>query len=124
MALHGQEPLWSTMAQRTSRARFDLLKGSDTFRQDAMAALSSPRSTHETEGMRLIRAGWNTVCRLCLAPLLESLIAVDRLLFVRASLDVPVKGGKNRGLAALIPLFDPALSPRNFVVVGLRDSML
>eukprot|EP01050_Picozoa_sp_SAG11_P058236 SAG11_NODE_37105_length_258_cov_0.968553_1_plen_73_part_10 len=42
--------------------------------------------------------------RLCLAPLLESLIAVDRLLFIRSALDEPTASGSRGGIAALIPL--------------------
>jgi len=51
------------------------------------------------------------VLRLLLAPLWEALILLDRLLFLTE------KGYP----AALIPLFDPSISPRNYALVAFKD---
>ena len=50
------------------------------------------------------------VLRLLLAPLWEALILLDRLLFLRE------RGHRS----ALVPIFDPLLSPRNYAVVGVK----
>ena len=50
------------------------------------------------------------VLRLLLAPLWEELILLDRLLFLNE------RGHE----AALLPLFDPLLSPRNYAIVGVK----
>jgi hypothetical protein len=66
--------------------------------------------------------------RLCLAPILESVLLTDRLLYLmeqhqkQQGLRVSDEG-QDDGCAAdtaLLPLFDPAISPRNFVLVGRR----
>jgi hypothetical protein len=50
------------------------------------------------------------VLRLLLAPLSEALLLLDRLLYLR-------EGGHH---AALVPLFDPALSPRSYALVAVK----
>jgi len=49
--------------------------------------------------------------RLAMAPAIESLLLLDRLLFLRELPDVQ---------AAIIPAFDPSTSPRNFVIAARR----
>jgi hypothetical protein len=49
--------------------------------------------------------------RLAMAPAIESLLLLDRLLFLREQPGVA---------AAAIPLFDPRVSPRNFVLAAYR----
>ncbi|KAL1530393.1 hypothetical protein AB1Y20_001300 [Prymnesium parvum] len=52
------------------------------------------------------------VLRLLIAPLWEALILLDRLMFLR-----------ERGHpSALIPIFDPLLSPRNYALVAVRNT--
>ena len=46
--------------------------------------------------------------RAVLAPLVEAMLLLDRMLFLEEC----------GASAALLPLFDPAISPRSFVVVG------
>ena len=53
--------------------------------------------------------------RLCLAPLLESMLLVDRLQFLEEAGD----GGGGHD-TALLPIFEPSLSPRNFVLTARR----
>ena len=76
--------------------------------------------------------------RLCLAPLLESIILVDRLQFlVEQDRDTPAaradtesrdaeradtETGTGRQDCALLPIFDPSVSPRNFVLVARKTS--
>ena len=55
------------------------------------------------------------ILRLCLAPVLESLLLIDRLLFLNEQHE-----GEGGGDTALLPLFDPWISPRNFVLIGRR----
>ena len=50
------------------------------------------------------------VLRQLLAPLWEALILLDRLLYLR----------ELGHASALVPLFDPHLSPRNYAVVGVK----
>ncbi|XP_060066540.1 methyltransferase-like protein 25B [Ylistrum balloti] len=49
--------------------------------------------------------------RLSLGPVVESLILLDRMLFLYEQ-GIP---------SVLLPIFDPALSPRNFVLLALRN---
>ena len=51
--------------------------------------------------------------RTLLAPLIEGLILLDRALYLQDECGAS---------AALLPLFDPNISPRSFVVVGARAS--
>jgi hypothetical protein len=53
--------------------------------------------------------------RLCLAPLLESMLLVDRLQFLEEA-----GGGGGGHDTALLPIFEPSLSPRNFVLTARR----
>ncbi|XP_025902412.1 protein RRNAD1 [Nothoprocta perdicaria] len=85
----------------------------------------SPRPPEHVAGRLDPRAPWPAVramlrqhpkvvaffsLALLLAPLVESLILLDRLLFLR-----------ERGFqCALVPLFDPLLSPRNLVLVAAK----
>ncbi|KAL5004892.1 hypothetical protein ScPMuIL_018348 [Solemya velum] len=50
------------------------------------------------------------VMRLCLAPVVEALILLDRMLFLFEN-GIP---------GALVPIFDPVLSPRNFVLLAMK----
>ncbi len=74
--------------------------------------------------------------RLCLAPLLESMILVDRLQFLaelgeQTNEPCPVGSGgasvmpaKETGRdCALLPIFDPSVSPRNFVLVARKAQL-
>ena len=51
------------------------------------------------------------VLRLLLAPLWEALVLLDRLLYLREDLG---------HFAALVPLFDPSLSPRSYALVAVK----
>ena len=55
--------------------------------------------------------------RLCLAPLLESVILIDRLQFLQEAAKLCSDSEQE---TALLPIFEPALSPRNFVLVARR----
>lgn len=50
--------------------------------------------------------------RLLIAPFIEYLILADRVAYLQ----------ENGFRAYLHPLFDPAISPRNFVVIAMRPS--
>jgi len=52
------------------------------------------------------------VLRHLLAPLYEALLLLDRLLYL----------GENGHHAALFPVFDPGLSPRNYALLGARPT--
>ncbi|PIN26497.1 rRNA adenine N-6-methyltransferase [Handroanthus impetiginosus] len=52
--------------------------------------------------------------RAALGPVLETLLLLDRLLFLQEQCDVLVK-------AAILPLFDPVLSPRNMALIAEKD---
>ena len=64
--------------------------------------------------------------RAALAAPLESLIALDRLLFLREALGdtaTPLDGGIGGAACAacrVLPVFDPARSPRNLALVALK----
>ena len=60
--------------------------------------------------MRLPQVFWTV--RAVLAPLIEGLLLLDRLLYLHE--DVRCAS------SCLLPLFDPEISPRSFVVVGAR----
>ncbi|XP_067664405.1 methyltransferase-like protein 25B [Haliotis asinina] len=49
--------------------------------------------------------------RLCLAPVVETLLLLDRMLYLLEQ-GVP---------SVLVPIFDPKLSPRNYVLLALKD---
>lgn len=51
------------------------------------------------------------VLRLLLAPVWESLVLIDRLLYLREH---------GYACSTLVPLFDPALSPRSYALVALK----
>lgn len=53
-----------------------------------------------------------------LAPLLESVILLDRLLFLQEPSEV--SAGAPAEECTLVPLFDPQISPRNVALVALR----
>ena len=64
--------------------------------------------------------------RAALAAPLESLITLDRLLFLREALGdttTPLDGGRSAASSAacrVLPVFDPARSPRNLALVALK----
>jgi len=55
--------------------------------------------------------------RAVLAPVIESYILLDRLLFLKEQGEV--MGGSIA--AELVPLFDPSISPRNMAIVAHRE---
>ena len=67
-------------------------------------------------GQGLVGPFW--CLREVLAPLLESVILLDRLLFLQ---EPPgVGAGAPAEDCTLVPLFDPKISPRNVALVALR----
>ena len=80
-----------------------------------MAPLSEAEEAEVGSELAPLLGQWRRVVvffalRALLAPLWEALLLLDRLLFL----------GERGHLAALVPIFDPALSPRNYAVVGVR----
>lgn len=53
--------------------------------------------------------------RTVLAPVIESYILLDRLLYVKEQAEL-----EERITAALIPIFEPSTSPRNMAIVAYR----
>ena len=51
------------------------------------------------------------VCGQLFGPLLEALVLIDRLLYLR----------ELGHTAALVPLFDPSLSPRSYALVAVKS---
>ena len=85
------------------------------LRQAGVAPLSEAEEAEVGSELAPLLGQWRRVVvffalRALLAPLWEALLLLDRLLFL----------GERGHLAALVPLFDPALSPRNYAVVGVR----
>ena len=64
--------------------------------------------------LEVTTAWWDVVTfysmRLLLAPVIETAILLDRMLFVYEQGYTP----------ALVPIFDPELSPRNHVLVAVK----
>lgn len=55
------------------------------------------------------------ILRLLLGPALETFINLDRQLYL---------WNKNKVQSALVPLFDPRLSPRNFILIAQKTTQL
>ncbi|KAG0588649.1 hypothetical protein KC19_2G259300 [Ceratodon purpureus] len=82
----------------------------------------------------LLRSAWREVSpdqdlvapfyslRAVLAPVIESYILLDRLLYLKEQAELVT--GKERISAELVPLFDPAISPRNMAIIAHRSSSL
>lgn len=60
--------------------------------------------------------------RAVLAPVIESYILLDRLLYLKEQAELVA--GKERVTAELVPLFDPSISPRNMAIIAHRGSRL
>ena len=59
--------------------------------------------------------------RLCLAPVLESVVSIDRLMYLHEQdMRRCAETGADEGHTVLMPLFDPYISPRNFVLIARR----
>lgn len=77
--------------------------------------LEVPLEDVESEEVQMNLLQWKRVVifytlRLLLAPLVETILLLDRLLYL-----------KELGIcSALIPLFDPSLSPRNSILIGKK----
>lgn len=77
--------------------------------------LEVPHEDLESEEIQMNLLQWKRVVifytlRLLLAPLVETILLLDRLLYL-----------KELGIcSALIPLFDPSLSPRNSILIGKK----
>ena len=56
--------------------------------------------------------------RAVLAPVIESCILLDRLVYLKEQAEVVA--GKQRITAELVPLFDPSISPRNMAIIAYR----
>lgn len=57
--------------------------------------------------------------RAVLAPVIESYILLDRLLYVKEQAEV-VASSNSFIIAELVPLFEPSISPRNMAIVAHR----
>ena len=56
--------------------------------------------------------------RAVLAPVIESYILLDRLLYVKE--EAEVAKGSSLITAELVPVFEPSISPRNMAIVAHR----
>jgi hypothetical protein len=60
--------------------------------------------------------------RAVLAPVIESYILLDRLLYLKEQAELVA--GKERITAELVPLFEPSISPRNMAIIAHRGQGL
>eukprot|EP00897_Mesotaenium_endlicherianum_P002214 jgi/Mesen1/201/ME1138501C07586 len=99
------------------------------YAQQALARLSLPPmgkqglvdTWQEVEPLvRLVGSFWTL--RAVLAPVLESLILLDRLLYLQ-ELEAQDASRMSRYSCNIIPIFLPELSPRNMALVGLREDL-
>ena len=96
----------------------------------AQALLASTGLSQLTDGelseLSLLVREWKRVAmffvlRLTLAPCVESLLLLDRALFLTER-SPSSHTHKEDVLVNLIPIFDPKLSPRNIALIAVRDS--
>jgi hypothetical protein len=73
----------------------------------------------KNQGLAKVSAFWSL--RTVLAPVIESLLLVDRLLYLKELVE---KSKIQQGSVelSLFPLFDSIISPRNFVIVSRYKS--
>lgn len=95
-----------TLADYIRRAQTKLMVPHQVVRDAEIASL------WELSESTLRRNRIFSALRHLLAHCVESLILLDRLLFLQSSSEIEV--------ASLVPLFDPVTSPRCFAVCGLR----
>uniref|UniRef100_A0A1I8FIY6 Methyltranfer_dom domain-containing protein n=1 Tax=Macrostomum lignano TaxID=282301 RepID=A0A1I8FIY6_9PLAT len=117
-------PASGTVSPSTSRKRFPVKKlCRQSFRDYALSVSSRPISADESEWVRveqLVNTRWREVLtwnclRLLLAPLAESAVLLDRMIYLRES-------RADLAQLALLPLFDPEQSPRNTRLVQMLKS--
>uniref|UniRef100_A0A1I8GUA0 Methyltranfer_dom domain-containing protein n=1 Tax=Macrostomum lignano TaxID=282301 RepID=A0A1I8GUA0_9PLAT len=115
-------PASGTVSPSTSRKRFPVKKlCRQSFRDYALSVSSRPISADESEWVRveqLVNTRWREVLtwnclRLLLAPLAESAVLLDRMIYLRES-------RADLAQLALLPLFDPEQSPRNVCIIAVK----
>ncbi|PAA87504.1 hypothetical protein BOX15_Mlig019952g2, partial [Macrostomum lignano] len=115
-------PASGTVSPSTSRKRYPVKKlCRQSFRDYALSVSSRPISADESEWVRveqLVNTRWREVLtwnclRLLLAPLAESAVLLDRMIYLRES-------RADLAQLALLPLFDPEQSPRNVCIIAVK----
>eukprot|EP00967_Tisochrysis_lutea_P129421 scaffold222568_cov36-Tisochrysis_lutea.AAC.1 len=133
LQLHARRAVLEILLQRRAgydqlkRAKCGTIKGAANlsfeeycdkcFEKVGLPLLSQTERSEAVRELAPLLARWRQVVvyfvlRQMLAPLWEALILLDRLVYL----------GERGHHAALFPIFDPMLSPRNFALVGARPS--